>query len=126
MTTSPTVPPGTRLWIGGHDRRARSAIEPLLAAASRPPEGEIDRLILTPLTFDEFTYFARKHTIRLKPAGELWLVTSDPEGMPIRASAARWCAENGLENQESYDLKWGVKLDVWRYATTPPPPPPSA
>jgi len=124
MTPSPTVPPNTRIWIGGHDRRARSAIERLLTNTSRPPEGEIDRLILTPSTFDECTYFAQKHLIRLKPGGELWLVTSDPDGTTIRASAARWCAENGLENQESYDLKLGVKLDVWRNPTQHPPSPP--
>lgn len=121
--TSLALPTSARIWIGGHNRRAYTAVEPLFTGTSRPPGGEVDGLILTPLTFDEFLYFADKHLVRLGPLGKLGLVTLDPNGEVLRASAARWASDIGLEYQQQLDLESGVRLDVWIRPTSPPPQP---
>lgn len=116
-----SIPLNTRIWIGGHDRRARAVIEPLLAEAIRPPDGPIDRLILTPLTADEATYFADKNFSRLTAAGELWLVIQEASPTNPRSAFAEWMQTRNYIEVESAPLDDGFVVFMWRRDLTPPP-----
>lgn len=73
-----------RVWIGGHNVRARKVLEEKLAHAERPPEGPIDAAFITPQTADEANYFARKLRLRLQPNAVVWIVY--PKSGPANAA----------------------------------------
>lgn len=123
MSSSPDILSGPRVWIGGHNRHARAAVEPHVARSPRVRDGALDRLVVTPLVFDEFCYFAAKHLPRLGPAGEFWLVTSTESGVSLRESVKAWCADQALSGPVTRELGDSATLDVWRRPTPPPQPP---
>lgn len=112
---------GLRIWIGGHDRTARGAIEPLLQGSIRPGEGAIERLIVTPLDFEEFVYFLEKHRLRLVEGGEVWLITNTSSGVPIREKAANSASILGLADAQAMVLSEETTLDAWRRVSLRPP-----
>lgn len=114
---------GLRIWIGGHSRTARAAIEPLLQGSTRPTDGDIDRLIITPLEFDEFVYFVNKHQSRLVEGGEVWLISSFTDAVPIREKAAGSASFLGLSDAQTTVLSGEITLDAWRCVNKHPPPP---
>lgn len=74
---------GVRVWVGGHDRRARKFVERSLASVEtvRPPEGPLDAAFITPQQADEAAYFLHKVTPRLNPSGVVvfvWSRADDP------------------------------------------------
>lgn len=77
------LPPGARIWVGGHDRAARRALEAVVAGAPRPPTGPIDAAFVAPETLDEAAYFVDKVLPRLVPSGVIWIVTSTTGGTTI-------------------------------------------
>ena len=66
--------PASRIWVGGNNTDARREIETLVAAAERPPTGELDRAFIAPLSTDEAVYFARKLRSRLTGDSSIWIV----------------------------------------------------
>lgn len=68
------VPDGGRVWIGGHNREARRAVEGLLVNVVRPPDGPIDRAFITPQSVGEGVHFAVKLSKRIVPDGMIWVV----------------------------------------------------
>jgi len=125
MTTALPLDAGLRLWIGGHSRLARAAVEPHLVNASRPPDGLIDLLVVTPFTSDEFVYFVQKHRPRLRAGGGVWLVTCSSMEPEELESAAGWMRSSGFESPTVVDSRADVRIDAWRETTQPPPQPKS-
>ncbi len=76
--------PTSRIWIGGNNTPARREIELLIGDADRPPEGQLDRAFIAPLTTDEALYFARKLRTRLVADATLWIVYPK-RGSPIES-----------------------------------------
>ena len=89
----------SRVWIGGHDDRARRVIESLVAPAERPATGPIDVAVITPKSADEAVYFAAKLVKRLSPDSVVWVVVSSDESGPSSAIATG-LAELGLVASE--------------------------
>ena len=89
----------SRVWVGGHDARARRVIELLVAPAERPPTGPIDVAIITPKSADEAGYFAAKLVERLSPVSVVWVVVSSDESGPLSAITTG-LAELGLVASE--------------------------
>jgi len=79
--------PESRVWIGGHEVRARRELELRLENAARPSEGTLAAAFITPTSTDEATYFAGKVLPRLDSGGVVWIVFLDcvPSG-----SSNRW------------------------------------
>ena len=75
----------SRVWVGGHDARARRVIESLVALAERPATGAIDVAVITPKSADEAVYFAAKLVKRLSPDSVVWVVVSSGETGPSSA-----------------------------------------
>jgi len=68
------IRPGLRVWVGGHNLKAKLAAAKYLAETVRPLMGPIDLGLLTPASVDEAQYFADKLRSRLAPAGMIWIV----------------------------------------------------
>ena len=78
----------SRVWIGGHDARARRVIESLVASAQRPPTGPIDVAVITPTSAAEAAYFAGKLANRLSRDSFVWVVVASDEAGPSSEIAA--------------------------------------
>ncbi len=65
---------GMRVWVGGHDLRAKRLVHEHLPRVSFPPVGLIDLAFVTPKKPDEWAYFVRKLWPRLAPDGSFRLL----------------------------------------------------
>ncbi len=106
------IPPGARVWIGGHDPAARRVAEACLKGAVRPPTGPIDAVVIVPRTTDEAVHFAQKLRRRLEPNGCIWVVR------PAHAGSGTPDAGVGLDNVTESMVKSGfVAADSIRLGT---------
>lgn len=71
------IHPNTRIWVGGNCMEAKRAIAPCLAPSSRPAQGTIDVVIITPESTEEALYFVNKLRNRLDPEAIVWVVFSE-------------------------------------------------
>lgn len=107
-----------RIWLGGHNVAARAILEPLVAAAQRPPTGPLDAAIIAPQSADEAIYFAKKLAPRLRPSGALYIVQSENDS---NSAESRWnqatmgqLAALGFVNQGAAAIAEGLAALVFR------------
>jgi hypothetical protein len=67
-------PPAMRVWIGGHERRWRALLKPVLSGTIHPADGPVEAAFLLPVTIDEAGYFARKLSSRVIADGHVWVL----------------------------------------------------
>ncbi len=70
--------PGMRVWVGGHNVKAKRLISRALAGTIHPPSGPIDMAFITPQSADEALYFVRKLRQRLAQGGAIWIIQAHP------------------------------------------------
>lgn len=70
--------PGARVWVGGHDTRAKREVERHLQGTIRPVTGTIDVGLITPQSVEEAVHFASKLRARLSAEGAIWV--AEPAG----------------------------------------------
>ncbi|MFQ5413339.1 MAG: hypothetical protein ACE5E6_02665 [Phycisphaerae bacterium] len=91
------VTAGARVWIGGHDVDARRVVVGRLPVVQRPPVGCIDVAIVTPVSCEEWAYFAGKVVHRVARGGSVWVVFRDVAGgAPGMGEAALAAAVAGV------------------------------
>ncbi|RME37819.1 MAG: hypothetical protein D6788_08670 [Planctomycetota bacterium] len=99
------LPPGARVWIGGHDTALKKRLHRLLAGFSRPSEGPLHAAFLTPKDEEEAAYFARKLRPRLAPRGRLWILRPRGDGHgPAGEKLTDLLARAGYRPCDSPDL----------------------
>lgn len=109
--------PGARVWVGGHDREARRAVERLVGSAWRLPRGPIDAAFVTPESVDEAEYFADKALSRLSPEGRVWVVYSVEGGSVLDVARLKdklGCL--GLQAQRDVQVNDAIRCVAFRRA----------
>jgi len=108
---------GGRIWIGGHNSKARFALENRLRGAVRPLVGELEAAFLTPESMDEAVYFAQKLRPRLAPSGILWIAHQAVAGKDDSDKAwmdAGWIIAKGWVPFGEWALEEGLQLSAFR------------